>query len=58
MRRRSKPTELSCPWCGRKPVPIKNDRVAPHVTPGNLKCVGAGQPAAHVTMIDNTRKNP
>ncbi len=37
---------LRCFWCGKQPVPVKRGRLSSHVTPGNQKCIGIGQPAA------------
>lgn len=46
---------LKCPWCQKKPVPIKNGRLASHVTAGNQKCLGIGQPANKVKALNQLR---
>ena len=37
---------VRCRWCGKQPVRAKRGRIQEHVTPGNARCVGSGQPAA------------
>lgn len=32
-----------CPWCSKQ-VKLKRGRIQEHVTPGNVRCVGIGQP--------------
>lgn len=39
-KKRVKREHLSCPICGRNPVPIKRDRIASHLSPGGVRCIG------------------
>jgi hypothetical protein len=31
-----------CPWCGKEPILVVRDRLAMHVNPGNIRCMGSG----------------
>ena len=42
---------LKCPWCGRTVGFSKSSRIAPHVGPGGVKCVGVGQPYHQVVPL-------
>lgn len=33
---------FKCVFCGRDPVPVRKGRIASHLTPGGLKCIGIG----------------
>ena len=51
---------FKCIFCGRDPVPVRNGRVASHLTPGGLKCIGIGWSAAQArnqrNLIDRKGK--
>ena len=51
---------FKCVFCGRDPVPVRKGRIASHLTPGGLKCIGIGwdstQARAQRRLIDE-RKN-
>jgi len=49
---------LRCPWCGKRPVPTKRGRLASHVTAGNIKCIGIGQPVDQVRAWNALRERP
>ena len=43
---------LKCPWCGRDGVGFsKSGTLVPHLTPGQLRCVGAGQSKETVVSL-------
>jgi hypothetical protein len=44
MKTNDKRQYVRCPWCGKQPVQVKRGRIVSHVTPGNSRCVGVGQP--------------
>lgn len=42
---------LKCPWCGRMVTFSKSNRIASHVGPGGVRCVGVGQPQHQVEPL-------
>lgn len=40
---------MRCPWCSRQPVQLKRGRIAGHLSPGGVRCIGGGMtpPASH-----------
>jgi hypothetical protein len=47
---------VRCLWCGKQPVSIKRGRLASHVTSGNQKCLGIGQPVEQVVAHQKLRE--
>lgn len=52
---------FKCVWCGRDPVPVRKGRIASHLTPGGLKCIGIGwnstQARAQRRLIDEGKNH-
>lgn len=48
---------IHCPYCG-KDARVKNGRLFPHVTAGNLRCLGGGSDSRHAHNLNNARKVP
>ena len=38
---------LRCPWCQRERVEVKRGRLASHLSPGGVKCIGIGMDVRH-----------
>ena len=48
---------IKCPWCGRdKLKPTNKDLIPPHLTYGQQRCVGIGQPANTYDLLKKIKE--
>jgi hypothetical protein len=45
---------MKCPWCS-KDAPVRKGRLASHLTPGGIRCVGIGQPSTLVAELNRMK---
>ena len=56
--KKTKQKKIYCPWCSKNINISRSNRLGPHVTPGNQKCVGVGQPIHTAKFLNkNKEKN-
>jgi hypothetical protein len=44
-------SKIKCPWCGKIVEWSKAGNLKPHLSPGQTRCVGSGQPKHQVLQM-------